>query len=142
MGSYDAEICWCNTCWHKEWDWRVDFEDYYSCANCNDLLEYARQREAFTKMHRHLARVLPLPLSLSTLFELLHPNKFKHTRYQRLETFRFFLLGAPRTSNFFYDLRVQAWEQRDGIRWKGKNYCQQWWGLERDFITDVCELLI
>ena len=142
MGSYAIEMSWCYTCWCREWDWRVYYEGHYTCANCKDLSDYDRQREAFIKLHRHLASVLPHPLPLSSLFEHLHPINYKHTRIQRLETFRCFLLGAPHTSNFFNDLRVQAWEQRRGIRRGGKNYCQQSWGIEADFITAVCDFLI
>ena len=140
MGSIDSEMTWCYTCWRWEWDWRTDFEGHYTCANCKDLSNLARQREAFIKLHRHLAGILPHPLSLQFLFEHLHSNKFTHTRYQRRETLRFFLLGAPHTPNFFYDLRTKGWEQSRAIYRNGKHYFTKGWRF--DFIDAVCDFLI
>ena len=143
MGSYDIEMSWCYTCWRTEWDWRVCYEGDYTCANCKDLTSFDRQRKAFIKMHHHLTGVLPHPLSLSSLFEHLYPISYKHTRIQRQQTLRCFLLGAPYTTNFFYDLHIQMHEQiRRGYRRGGKNYHQQSWNDETDFLTVVCDFLI
>ena len=142
MGSYDIEISMCFTCYRTEWNWRVCYEGDYTCANCKDLTSFDLQRKAFIKMHHHLTGVLPHPLSLSSLFEHLYPISYKHTRIQRQQTLRCFLLGAPHTSNFFNDLRIKAWEQRRGIRRGGKNYRQLSWDNETDFITAVCDFLI
>ena len=142
MGSIPNEMICCYTCWRWEWDWRTDLEGYYTCANCRDLLDLARQQDAFTNLHRHLAGILPHPFSLPSLFEHLHSIKLTHTRAQRRDTLRFFLLGAPNTHNFFYDLRVECWEQLGRIRRNGKVYYTSIhaWGF--DVIDAISDFLI
>ena len=143
MGSQDVELSRCFTCYRIEWDWRACYADDYTCANCKDLTSFDLQRKAFIKMHHHLTGALPHPLSLSSLFEHLYPIRYKHTRIQRQQTLRCFLLGAPYTINFFYNLHIQLHEQiTRGYTRGGRTYHQQSWNDETDFLTVVCDFLI
>ena len=145
MGSYDIEISMCLTCYRMEWDWRACYEDDYTCANCKDLTSFDFQRNAFIKMYHHLTGVLPHQLSLPSLFEYLYPAslRYKHTRIQRQQTLRCFLLGAAYTTNYFYNLHIQLQEQiRRGYTRRGKTYYQQSWNEEMDFLTIACDFLI
>ena len=145
MGSQDVELSMCLTCYRMEWDWRACYADDYTCAKCKDLTSFDFQRNAFIKIYHHLTGVLPQPLSLPSLFEYLYPAslRYKHTRIQRQQTLRCFLLGAAYTTNYFYNLHIQLQEQiRRGYTRRGKTYYQQSWNDETDFLTIVCDFLI
>ena len=145
MGSQDVELSMCLTCYRMEWDWRACYADDYTCAKCKDLISFDSQRNAFIKIYHHLTGVLPQPLSLPSLFEYLYPAslRYKHTRIQRQQTLRFFLLGAAFTTNYFYNLHTRLQEQiRRGYTRRGKTYYQQSWNEETDFLIIVCDFLI
>ena len=145
MGSLATELSRCLTCHCMECDWRACNADDYTCAKCKDLISFDSQRNAFLKIYHHLTGVLPQPLSLPSLFEYLYPAslRYKHTRIQRQQTLRFFLLGAAFTINYFYNLHTRLQEQiRRGYTRRGKTYYQQSWNEETDFLTIVCDFLI
>ena len=145
MGSQDVELSRCFTCYRIEWDWRACYADAYTCAKCKDLINFDSKRNAFIKIYHHLTGVLPQPLSLPSLFEYLYPAslRYKHTRIQRQQTLRFFLLGAAFTTNYFYNLHTRLQQQIiKGYTRRGKTYYQQSWNEQTDFLTNVCDFLI
>ena len=128
-----------------EFDWRVYYEDVYTCSKCKDLDCFESQRNAFLKLYHHLSSILPLPLSLPYLFDYLYPLslRHKHTRIHRQRALFFFLLGSAYTDNYIYNLHTQLQEQiRRGHRWKGRTYYQRSWNNQTDFLIVLCAYLI
>ena len=96
MGSLDTELSTCFSCHCMEFDWRVYYEDVYTCSKCKDLDCFESQRNAFLKLYHHLTSILLLPLSLPYLFDYLYPLSLRHklTRIQRQRAVQFFILGS------------------------------------------------
>ena len=93
-----------------EFDWRVYYEDVYTCSKCQDLERFESHRNSFLTLYHHLTGILPLPLSLPHLLDYLYPLslRHKHTRIQRQRTLRLCLLGASYTDNYIYNLHTHT----------------------------------
>ena len=145
MGTQNTELIRCLSCHRMELDWRIHYEDDYTCSKCEDLQRFESHRNSFLTLYHHLEGILPLPLSLPHLFDYLYPSnlRHKHTRIQRKRTLRLFLLGASYTDNYIYNLHTQLQEQMmRGHRWRGRLYYQKSWNDQTEFITVLCAFLI
>ena len=145
MGTQNTELIRCFSCHCMEFDWRIYYEDVYTCSKCKDLERFESHRNSFLTLYHHLIGVLPLPLSLPHLFDYLYPSnlRHKHTHIQRKRTLRLFLLGASYTDNYIYNLHTQLQEQmKRGHRWTSRIYYQQCWNDQTDFLTILCAFFI
>ena len=95
MGTQNTELIRCLSRHCMEFDWRMYYEDDYTCPKCEDLQRFESHRNSFLTLYHHLTGILPLPLSLPHLFYYLYPSnlRHKHTRIQRQRTLRLFLFG-------------------------------------------------
>ena len=96
-GTQNTELIRCLPCHRMEFDWRIHYEDDYTCSKCEDLQRFEFNRNSFFTLYHHLKGILPLPLSLPHLFDYLYPTKLrhKHTHIQRKPPYNFSYWAPP-----------------------------------------------